>query len=270
MANIMYYLSMSMIVLAPITGIVLLIDKYFFAKKRDKEAKLPILVDWSLFLFPVLAFVSVMRCFIAEPFVIPSGSMQPTLYAGDMIIADKWSFGLRYPIVNTRIFSKVGDGVERGDIAVFRYPEDTRQNYIKRIIGLPGDIINYQNKRFTINGKVADISLIGNARPPETSENLANEVIQRNNSYELIHKIQYANQFTQGDGIGGYMKLRFPLTVPAGHYLAIGDNRDHSQDSRFWGFVPDENLVGKAQFIWMNYNCIFRATDCAHIGTKLK
>ncbi len=274
MSNLFYYLSISMIIATPITGLILLLDKLIWRKHRAKDAKLPWYVDWSDFLFPVVAFVSIVRCFIVEPFTIPSGSMQPTVYAGDMIIANKWSFGLRYPITNQRIFSKVGDGVNRGDIAVFKYPVDTKINYIKRIVALPGDVIDYKinkmgsliSKQITINGVPFKMEHQGAAVLPDTDV-FAKEIIPFGTG-ENTHTIQYTPYVTQSDmGIG---IKSFPITVPEGMYFAMGDNRDNSADSRYWGFVPDEYLIGKANFIWMNYNCILKFKDCRRIFTVLE
>lgn len=274
MSNLLYYLSISMIIATPITGLILLLDKLIWRKHRAKDARLPWYVDWSDFLFPVVAFVSIVRSFIVEPFTIPSGSMQPTVYAGDMIIANKWSFGLRYPITNRRIFSHPGDGVNRGDIAVFKYPVDTKINYIKRIVALPGDVIDYKinkmgsliSKQITINGVPFKLEQQGAAVLPET-DIFAKETIPFATG-ENTHIIQYTPHVMQSDmGIG----IRsFPITVPEGMYFAMGDNRDNSADSRYWGFVPDEYLIGKANFIWMNYNCILKFKDCRRIFTVLQ
>ena len=171
-----HYLAIAIVISVPITGIILLIDKFYFKKHRAKDAKLPALVDWSAFLFPVVLVLTVLRSFIAEPFIIPSGSMQPTLYAGDMIVANRWSFGLRYPITNKRIFSEEGEGVNRGDIAVFKYPVDPRINYIKRIVAVPGDVVDYKNKALTINGKPVQYEYISAALEP-TSEMLYTEYL---------------------------------------------------------------------------------------------
>ncbi|GBU09625.1 leader peptidase [Gammaproteobacteria bacterium] len=268
MAHLLYYLSISMIIATPITGFILLIDKFFLKKNRAKDTKLPWYIDWSSFLFPVVAFVSIVRCFIGEPFTVPTGSMQPTIYGGDMIIADKWSFGMRYPLTNERIFSKAGEGVNRGDIAIFKYPEEPRINYVKRIIGIPGDVIDYKNKRLTINQIEVGLKDIGNARDPET-DRFATETIGINGDLKNEHSIQFTPYSSPADmGLG--LHQSFPLTVPDGMYFAMGDNRDNSLDSRFWGFVPDIYIIGKAHFIWMNYNCVLKFRDCSRIFTTLK
>lgn len=262
-----HYLAITIIISAPVTGLILLIDRIYFKKHREKDAKLPVLVDWSAFLFPVVLFLTVLRSFIAEPFIIPSGSMQPTLYAGDMIIANRWSFGFRYPITNKRIFSQVGEGVERGDIAVFKYPEDERINYIKRIVALPGDTVDYKDKVLTINGNIVKSEYVSEAIEPP-SDLIFKEYLPSKDGI-VEHEVQQLPFITSADK--GYNILRqFPFTIPAGQYLAFGDNRDNSLDSRYWGFVSDDQLVAKANFIWMNYKCVSQFKDCDHIFTVLK
>lgn len=262
-----HYLAIAIVLSVPVTGLILLIDRLYFKKKRKKDDKLPVLVDWSAFLFPVVLFLTVFRTFIAEPFIIPSGSMQPTLYAGDMIVANRWSFGLRYPITNKRIFSEVGDGVNRGDIAVFKYPKDERINYIKRIVGIPGDIVDYQNKALTINGVPVKYQYVGPALEP-TSDMIYDEFLPSKDGI-VEHEIQVLPYTTRAD-VGVGLVQQFPFQVPKGQYLAFGDNRDNSLDGRFWGFVSDDELVGKANFIWMNYKCVTQLKDCDHIFTILK
>lgn len=265
-----YYLSVAVIIAVPITGLILLIDRLYFKRKRKKDDKLPFLVDWSVFLFPVVLFLTVLRTFIGEPFIIPSGSMQPTLYAGDMILANKWSFGLRYPLTNKRIFSKEGEGVNRGDIAVFKFPKDERINYIKRIVGLPGDVIDYKDKQLTVNGVPVKYEPIGPAKEPST-EILRTEFLPNNTGEIVEHGVQSSPRLTLADlGQVGDDGIKFPVRIPQGKYLAFGDNRDKSWDGRFWGFVDDSQLVAKANFIWMNYKCITSLTDCDHIFTTLK
>lgn len=262
-----HYLAIAIVISVPITGIILLIDRLYFKKNRAKDAKLPAVVDWAAFLFPVVLVLTVLRSFIAEPFIIPSGSMQPTLYAGDMIVANRWSFGLRYPITNKRIFSEEGEGVDRGDIAVFKYPVDPRINYIKRIVGIPGDVIDYKNKELTVNGVPVQYEYVGAALEPETDLIFKEFLPSKDGVIE--HGVQRLPYLTSADR-GIQLKQQFPFKVPKGQYLAFGDNRDNSADSRFWGFVSDDQLVGKANFIWMNYKCVTQLKDCDHIFTILK
>ncbi len=263
---IIYYLSIVIVISTPIAGGILLFDKLMLKKRRREGAKLPPLVAFADYIFPVVLFITVLRGFILESFVIPSGSMQPTLYAGDMIFANKWSFGFRWPILNTRIFSEAGDGVTRGDIAVFRYPVDPKIHYIKRIVALPGDTIDYKNKRLVINDQAVEFnsSTIPAEIPP--TDLIFVEKLPDN---DATHFIQTKPQLTMPD-LGHGLKQAFPFTVPADHYFVMGDNRDNSEDSRFWGVVPDDHLVAKANIIWMNYKCLLMQGDCDHIGTVLK
>ncbi len=277
LANFTYFLSILVVIGVPITFAIILYDKFVLKKRREKDEKRPFYVEWSYFLFPVIFLVTFFRSFIAEPFIIPSASMQPTLYQGDMIIANKWSFGLRYPLTNKRIFSKSGDGIERGDIAIFKYPENTRINYIKRIVGLPGDVIDYKEKQLTINGEPLLYDFIGPAKAPEEEYFIfQEETIPTKESDQRSYAIQQYIELTPADrGLSrGEAKLgvTFPLTVPEGKYFALGDNRDNSLDSRFWGFVDDDQITAKANFIWMNYQCFpqFKLSQCRRIGTKLK
>lgn len=285
MANITYWISVAIILLTPITGIIILIDALFLKKKRLPNAKLPFLVDWSNFLFPVVLIVAVLRSFIAEPYIIPSGSMQPTLYEGDMIIANKWAFGLRYPLINKRIFSQEGEGIQRGDVAIFKFPEDERINYVKRIVALPGDRVDYRDKKFIINGEPLDYKVIGPAKTPDTHEVFVEETMPTNGKMKHYHiqnrgHLTETDYFLQGDFPPPQERLfkqqfpkalQFPLTVPQGQYLAMGDNRDNSFDGRYWGFVEDRQILAKANFIWMNYRCISgKFSECKRIFTKIE
>ncbi len=271
-SSITHFISIAVIFAVPITGAIWLYDLLFLQEKRRPGKKEPLLVDWSKFLFPVVLFVAVLRSFIAEPYVIPSGSMQPTLYAGDMIVADKWSYGLRMPITNKRLFTKPGEGIERGDVAIFKYPQDERINYIKRVVGVPGDVIDYKNKQFTINGEPLQYEPIGPARAPEEDDLFIKERMPTGPAGTQEYKeytIQTSQFITQADrGLGVYH--RFPVTIPEGKFLMMGDNRDNSFDGRFWDFVDDSKILGKARYIWMNYNCVTKFEDCDHIFTKIK
>jgi len=193
--------------------------------------------------FPVLLVVFVLRSFIAEPFRIPSGSMLPTLHIGDFILVNKYSYGIRLPVVNKKVID-VGDPI-RGDVVVFRYPKDEETNFIKRLIGVPGDKIEYRQKRLTINGTVIDVEKLGEFSGLEAGEPglLADMLVEDLDG--RTHKILWDE---------GGNNAAFEFTVPEGKFFVMGDNRDHSNDSRYWGFVEDRLLVGKAFFIWFNYN----------------
>jgi len=237
-----------------VTGLIWLLDKFFFESSRklnfdnatesanitnvqSSEYKEPVFVEISKFLFPVFIVVLVLRSFIVEPFRIPSGSMIPTLEIGDFILVNKFTYGLRLPILNTKIVSF--SEPERGDVAVFRYPVDERVDYIKRVIGLPGDEVSYNNKRLYINGEQIQVKEMARLLVAN------NEVIEYQESLgDIHHKMRTTSGYNQRNGE--------TFIVPAGHYFVMGDNRDNSSDSRVWGFVPEANLVGKAFVIWMN------------------
>ncbi len=193
--------------------------------------------------FPVLLVVFVLRSFIAEPFRIPSGSMLPTLHIGDFILVNKFSYGIRLPVLNKKVID-VGDP-QRGDVVVFRYPRDEETNFIKRLVGLPGDKIEYRQKRLTINGKQIDVEALGEFSGSQAGEpGLLADMLEEDLSGRK-HKILWDE--------GGNNAV-FEFIVPDGQFFVMGDNRDHSNDSRYWGFVEDRLLVGKAFFIWFNYN----------------
>lgn len=278
--------ALILFILVLITGIAWIADKLFFSKQRRIRADIalakldnnktnavqqpiqsrtqieeeilhqPWWLEYSAGLFPVIFFVFLLRSFIVEPFKIPSGSMIPTLIVGDFILVNKFTYGIRLPIIDKKIIN-INDP-QRGDVMVFRYPKDTSLDYIKRVIGLPGDVIVYENKRLTINGQ------------PLVYQSLAD--------YLDEERLSYSQQFSEKLGIVNHKILNdmdrfmsmmriepFPMqdqcrytensmhcTVPPGHYFVMGDNRDNSADSRIWGFVPEKNIVGRAFFIWMN------------------
>ena len=226
-----------------VTGIIWLLDHLFWAKKRppvsedSDETNEPIVVEYARFLFPVFIIVLVLRGFVAEPFRIPSGSMLPTLKVGDFILVNKFSYGLRLPVLNKKVIP-VSDP-ERGDVIVFRYPDQPSIDYIKRVIGIPGDEVAYYNKVLYINGKPAK-------QQPEGDVMIDfYQYRQFDEEYENIkHKI-YVNRMVPA--------ADFVITVPEKKYFVMGDNRDNSRDSRIWGYVPEENLVGKAFLVWMSW-----------------
>lgn len=216
--------------------------------KREEE---PWYLDFSRSFFPVLLLVFILRGFVAEPFRIPSGSMLPTLELGDFILVNKYAYGLRLPILNKKIV-EIGEP-ERGDVVVFRFPPDPSSNYIKRLIGLPGDVIEYRRQTLFVNGKKIETTA-------------ADDYIQEG---ESVSQHQFTQILPIGQVDGDYvsssilLKKRSSLNsnsgrwvVPEGHYFMMGDNRDNSQDSRSrsFTFVPDENIVGKATYVWMSWN----------------
>lgn len=232
-----------------ITGFIWLIDILVFAPKRKAamrgaDGELPILVEYVQSFFPVLFIVLVLRSFLYEPFRIPSGSMIPTLLIGDFILVNKFSYGVRLPVINTKILDT--GSPERGDVAVFRYPLDPGLDYIKRVVGLPGDTVEYENRQFTINGELMPTGS-DSAYTSPVNESLVVGATQREEVFGgVAHEIlEFNDEFPKRSGI---------FVVPEGHYFMVGDNRDRSNDGRFWGFVPEENLVGKAKYIWMHWN----------------
>ncbi len=289
--------ALILFVLTVITGVIWFLDRFYLAKQRRQladdtlrafdarnaqlsaeglklqqsgraqmEANLlrqPAWIEYSGSFFPVIAMVFFVRSFLFEPFKIPSSSMVPTLQIGDLILVNKFSYGIRLPIWNKKIIEVASP--QRGDVMVFRFPRNLNENYIKRVIGVPGDKIVYKNKHLTVNGQ------------PLTYEALPDYL----DDEKLIYLKQYAENLT---GVTHKMAINeqaapialqnvfdfpsreqcsydydgFACTVPAGNYFMMGDNRDNSADSRYWGFVPDENIVGKAFFVWMNLSNLKR------------
>ncbi len=243
-----------MLLILLLTGVIWLVDYLFFQKKRLVGVAEPTTVEYAKSFFPVILVVFVIRSFIAEPFKIPSGSMMPTLLAGDYILVNKYTYGLRVPVLNT-VFLNVGEP-QRGDVAVFHFPPNPKIDYIKRVVGLPGDRIQYQNKRLTINDVPLEVVELGSndydmqgesiVRGRHLVENLGgaeHDILV----YDIPNRYEpntLGNQFLNGETI----------IVPDGHYFTMGDNRDNSSDSRVWGFVPNQNLVGRAFFIWFNFD----------------
>ncbi len=216
-------------------------------------------LDWTAGLFPVICAVFFMRSFLFEPFKIPSGSMVPTLLVGDLILVNKFHYGIRLPVINTKVVSNHNPA--RGDVIVFRYPVDPSIDYIKRVVAIPGDEVSYTNKRLSINGKPLETA----ALPEFYDEDSMKYVEQLTEKMgEMTHKVitekdrpPYVSEASIADfpfrDQCRYSGEGFVCKVPAGHFFAMGDNRDNSLDSRYWGFVPEENIVGKAFFVWMNF-----------------
>ncbi len=229
---------------------------------RERLVRQPAWIEFPAGFFPVILVVFVLRSFLFEPFRIPSGSMIPTLLVGDLILVNKFAYGIRLPIVNRKIVP-LGDP-QRGDVMVFRYPVDPSMDYVKRVVGLPGDTIAWRNKRLTINGRpVEDVATPDyfdtdrvayskqmTERLPRDGGTLDHAVLQDDDSSKAI----MAQRFPMDDScVYSEGNTAVSCKVPAGHYYVMGDNRDNSADSRYWGFVPDENIVGRAFFIWMNF-----------------
>ena len=292
------YFSIILVVITVITGIVWLADKFYLAPQRrlnvaeaqasakaQSAVELPAetiatlmepspLVDTSVQIFPVIAFVLILRSFLYEPFQIPSGSMMPTLLDGDFILVNKFNYGLRDPVARNKFF-EVGLP-ERGDAVVFKYPRDPRVDYIKRVIGLPGDRIIYRNKSLYIKKacKESDVKCPDFVQIVNTFTNKYQgpDAEAGMNQFEAVmfdktHNI--LNDQNTMPRTGHYFQqsntAQDEFVVPAGHYFVMGDNRDNSLDGRFWGFVPEENLVGQAVAIWMSFD--FERTDDSFLPT---
>ncbi|MBA3057895.1 MAG: signal peptidase I [Gammaproteobacteria bacterium] len=279
-----------------VTGIYWLAERYYFLPQRQKavglleadaikrraalvkqgisqvdldvtEARVRMLaqpwwLDWTAGLFPVIIAVFFLRSFLFEPFKIPSGSMIPTLMVGDLILVNKFHYGVRLPVINTKITE--GTAPQRGDVMVFRYPPKPSLDYIKRVVGLPGDEVAYLNKSLTINGQVIETAAL-----PEFFDEDAMRYFKQFEETLGEHKHRVLNDDARPAFIPGTDDFAFKQScrysvegvvckVPSDHYFMMGDNRDNSLDSRYWGFVPDKNIVGKAFFVWMNFSSLKR------------
>ena len=242
------------------TGLVYLLDVVFWKAKRDRAnetnpensdelaVKEPWLIETSRSFFPVLAIVLVLRSFLVEPFQIPSGSMLPTLEVGDFILVNKFSYGLRLPVLGTKVFSV--DDPKKGDVMVFKYPKDGKTNYIKRVVGTPGDIIKYQGKMLYINGVKVPEKHVANLPPLKLFEEKLGAI-----THQLYENQHSPNIAAEGEWL-----------VPKNSYFMMGDNRDNSNDSRFWGFVPDHLVVGKAFGIWMQWESLTSLPNFSRVG----
>jgi signal peptidase I len=232
------------------------------AEAKQKLLMQPWWLDWTAGLFPVIIAVFVLRSFIVEPFKIPSGSMIPTLLVGDLILVNKFAYGLRLPVLNTKITD--GTPPRRGDVMVFRYPPKPSLDYIKRVVGVPGDEVAYLNKRLTINGQPVSKQPVSDFFDEDTMQYFKqfDEVLGTHEHHILNDDSRPAfvpgvENFPHKDNCR-YSVEGVVCKVPPGMYFMMGDNRDNSLDSRYWGFVPDENIVGKAFFVWMNFGNLRR------------
>jgi signal peptidase I len=247
-----------------VSGLIWLYDVLFLARSRSKEAPLPLLVDYARSFFPVILAVFMLRSFLVEPFKIPSGSMLPTLQIGDFILVNKYTYGIRLPVINKKVIAL--NDPQRGDVMVFRFPRDPSLDYIKRVVGVPGDLIEYRaNKQLVVNGQPVKMDkagryeytaqglnfVRGDTWNEQLGEHLHVAMTQPDSPPLVPHQVE--GDFPYRDNCS-YSAEGFRCQVPAGHYFMMGDNRDASNDSRYWGFVPDENIVGRAFFIWWNFD----------------
>ena len=280
-----------------ITGVIWCLDVFYLAKQRRRQAdaalaeydartaklvadgiqvdnngnraaieqahlRQPTWIEYSGSFFPVIVLVFVLRSFLWEPFKIPSSSMVPTLLVGDFILVNKYTYGIRLPIINKKII-QINDP-QRGDVMVFKYPKDMSQDYIKRVMGVPGDKITYENKRLTVNGKPVEYTPLDDylddqhpvyhkqlvEKLPGKDSEVAHRILNSDGrpSFDLGNVENFPNREACD-----YSYDKFTCIVPEGNYFMLGDNRDNSQDSRYWGFVQDKNIVGKAIVVWMNF-----------------
>ena len=230
---------------------------------REKLLMQPWWLDWTAGLFPVILVVFLLRSFLFEPFKIPSGSMIPTLLVGDLILVNKYHYGIRLPVLNTKVVAN--NDPKRGDVIVFHYPVDPRIDYIKRVVGIHGDEVTYTNQTLAINGQPVPVQAQGDfydedsmRYAPKFSEKLG-EV-----SHSILVEPKRASIYRPMDSFVEfrdncrYSAEGVTCKVPPGHYFVMGDNRDNSQDSRYWGFVADEHIVGRAFMVWMNFGNLRR------------
>ncbi|MGB5487652.1 MAG: signal peptidase I [Lysobacterales bacterium] len=260
--------ALVLVVLTSLSGFIWLVDSLLFRQNRMdlsvqtsiEPPREPVMVEYARSLFPVLLIVLVFRSFLFEPFKIPSGSMIPTLLVGDFIVVNKFSYGIRLPVLNKKIID-IGEP-DRGDVVVFRYPKDTSINFIKRAVGLPGDTITYRDKRLFINGEEVKETAAGRfgssnvkCTTPAVDASLFWEQLGNANHNILLHD-------RSGSRNGQWV-------VPEGHYFMMGDNRDRSNDSREWGFVPEENILGRAVGIWLNFDFEKGCADLSRVGNGI-
>ncbi len=265
-------IELFMLLLLVVSGLAAVVDRFVLRARRAPGVKEPLWVEYSKSFFPVILVVFLLRSFLFEPFKIPSGSMIPTLHVGDYILVNKFTYGIRLPVADLKIIDV--NSPKRGDVMVFHYPENPSQNFIKRVVGVPGDVIEYRNKQLTINGVVqqqqpageynyVDENTGAKVYTQQFSENLNGRVhpVLTRQGIPLLYMSAVADFPNRASCSITEEAVR--CTVPPGNYFMMGDNRDNSRDSRYWGFVPDNMIVGKAFVIWMNWG------DRSRVGSSI-
>lgn len=235
-----FFLTLAVIV----TGVLSAMDVFYFAKRRDASASQPYIFEFARsFFIPLLAVWSI-RSFLIQPYRVPTGSLEPTVMPGDFIAVKQYSYGMRMPVLRKKIIA-IGEP-KRGDIALFFWPVDEEKRFVKRVVGVPGDHVVYKDKKLTINGKAIPQTLIGDAMSEEPGQLPKRVVHYRENLLGVQHDI-----YVRPDS---YDMKTVDVTVPEGYYFMMGDNRDDSDDSRYWGMVPEANLIGQAFGVWMSWD----------------
>ncbi len=258
----MRFFAIAMFLLLVVTGAIWLLDHFVLRSRRAPDQPEPWWIEYPKSFFPVILVVFLLRSFLVEPFKIPSGSMLPTLLVGDFILVNKYTYGIRLPILNLKIMDV--NSPKRGEVMVFRYPEDPSLDYIKRVVGLPGDRVAYRNKRLWINGTPVKLTPDGEFTYVESGYNFVSAQLLTEMLGQIDHAVLIQRDVPSVHLAGvrrfpfrencAYNDEGFTCTVPPGHYFLMGDNRDSSSDSRYWGFVPEANIVGKAFLIWWNFD----------------
>ncbi len=254
-----FFLVMATFITGAVWGGYVLYLRYAGHSSNANTAEEPILVEYARSFFPIVLIVLVLRSFLVEPFRIPSASMMPTLLIGDFILVNKFAYGVRLPVLETKIL-QVGEP-SRGDVVVFRFPNDTSLDYIKRVIGIPGDTVKYIGKQLYINGEKIKKTRLGRYQGVGQGDEMtgATEFVE-----ELPH-VEH-NILTQRER----PSINGEFIIPDGHYFVMGDNRDNSNDSRYWGMVPEQNLVGRAFYVWMNWDWENDGIGLNRLGTIIK
>jgi signal peptidase I len=266
-----FSIAAAMLVFVVVTGVMWAYERWVGPKRRPQGVPAPDWLEYGRGFFTIILVVFVLRSFVAEPYQIPSSSMRPGLVVGDFILVNKFSYGIRVPVLNN-VLIPVGKP-EHGDVMVFNYPRDPSINYIKRVIGLPGDLVEYRGKRLTINGQPVPTEALGEHIYPEAGMSVANKLFSEKHGEHSYQTLQVPElppfswmelkEFPAREQCR-YDDEGFVCKVPQGHYFMMGDNRDHSADSRYWGFVPEKYVVGKAFLVWMNFR------EFSRIGTAIR